>query len=125
MCSSVLSDDIWILLLAIINRNISQSSGEGQKRQGRISSLPEVKKFYAIQVAIENTYGNDCRSLRKHHQVIKSKYASFPTGLGVARFELLRSCLNPTKEELVEICNKISFNSKGLVDYVRNKLFFL
>ena len=55
-----------------------------------------------IIIFLENTYGNDIRSLRKHFKKFVNQNGPMKK-LGLRRFELLRNCFDPPKEILKQL----------------------
>lgn len=53
----------------------------------------------AIQIEIENTYGNSVKNLREHFNCIHSKIKK----MGQKRFEILRSSMEMTAEEVEQL----------------------
>jgi len=61
-----------------------------------------MKKWYATQMMIENTFGNSFTELSKHLAFIKTELGG-SIGMGVDRFSILSHECCPAPEELVEI----------------------
>ena len=55
----------------------------------------------AIQIEIENTYGNSVKNLRMHFNRLNQKIKK----MGQKRFELLRSSVEMTTEEVEQLTN--------------------
>ena len=91
---------VWDLLVRIINRNLVRTTNQSTKRRPRQTTNKEVKQFYAVEMKMENSYGNDTRNIKKHFQKVKSDCPYYPNGLGATRFLLLKRNLIPTSEEI-------------------------
>lgn len=65
---------------------------------------------------IENTYGNSERKLKKHFSRVRSSLdPQHLVKMGEGRFMKIRSSLNPTKEELLELISILVSNSRRSV----------
>jgi hypothetical protein len=61
-------------------------------------------QFYGLVIQIENSFGNDTRNLREHYKSIKLQFGEI-RGMGLDRFETLWRALNPSIEEIRQICD--------------------
>lgn len=92
-------------MVAAVNRNLAQGTSVSQLKDSRRkdTSPRELLKFYAIQMAMENTYGNSTSDIQKHFAALKCQYGrSFPN-MGIDRFLALLSAFAPSVEELDQI----------------------
>lgn len=67
--------------------------------------------FIGIWILIEGTYGNNNTILPEHFQFVKKNYGSV-FKLGNRRFQKIFGCLDPTIEEIKELCDMISESSQ-------------
>lgn len=57
-----ITEDVWSLLMSVVNGNLVKGRSEGNSDwRSRDTNVTEIKKFYAIQMLMENTYGNDTK----------------------------------------------------------------
>ena len=99
---------LWEFLEEIIDSNISRTARiSGSSVRRTFCKRNEVKQLYGIIMAIENTYGNENRNLRTHLNRLKHRYKENYPQIGMERFIFLRNNLNPTKEQLVILCDML------------------
>jgi hypothetical protein len=94
-----LPGDAWTLLSKVVNRNIVLRRSQCVDSRRRDTTNTEMKCWYALQIAIENTWGNDTRSLRSHFAAVKEEYGAVH-GLGEDRFQFISAACCPTGAEL-------------------------
>ena len=71
--------------------------------------------FYGIQMAIENTFDNDIRQLRKHFMTLKGRYYDkWP--MGWDRFSALMSAFAPSPDEMKSIADLLHTSFTAHVD---------
>jgi hypothetical protein len=70
--------------------------------------------FIGLIILLESSYGNSNRHLRQHIAEILD-VAGHPPGLGINRFELLRTSLHPTIDEIKLLTNILVKNSQEYV----------
>lgn len=101
--------DIWGTMVIAVNRNLARGRNCDVKRDSRYkdTTISEIKKFYAIQMALENSWGNSNRNLRNHIGTLKQKYSNWPRGFGVDRIRALRGAMILSIDELQDISNRL------------------
>lgn len=113
MYNEIFTEDIWNLLVTVVNRNFARNTNQSnvRDRRKRPTNPVEMNKFYAVQMLIENTYGNSTRNMRSHFKTLKDKYKNqWPRGMGVDRFTSIRANLILTREELQLLCQLLHRN---------------
>jgi hypothetical protein len=70
-----------------------------------------------LAIQIENSYGNDTRNLREHYKNIKLQFGEI-RGMGLDRFETLWRALNPSIEEIRQICDILHETFNNYLDHV-------
>lgn len=100
-----------------MNRNLCKDTNCSSKKDSRYknTTIAEMKKFYAIQMAMENTYGNEYTNLESHVKGLKAKFTNWPRGLGLDRIRAIRAAIVLNKNELQAISN---FLHKNFVDQI-------
>lgn len=110
------SIDFWEKLVDVVNRNLSINTSISIKKDSRkkMTNLHELRRFYAIQMCLENSFGNNTRNLRDHFKLVKEEHSG-EIGMGFDRFSILRRNLTPSELEITEIISIVSKNSKSLI----------
>jgi hypothetical protein len=96
---------VWEILVTAVNRNLAAGDTVDRKRdpRRRDTSAGELLRFYGIQMAIENTYGNNSHSMREHFASLKKDMGHWFPQMGIDRFQALMSAFAPSPEELKQI----------------------
>lgn len=103
---------VWARLCKVINRNIViDRSEECSDTQRRDTTCDEVRHWYAMQMALENTYGNSNKSLPAHIKAVKQHYGRVPR-LGVGRFQILSAACCPTVKDLKKLAALLDLAAK-------------
>lgn len=63
-----------------------------------------------LMIRIENTYGNDTRSMRDHLKSLKARHGPVKA-LGSKNFEFLLQCFNPSIEQIKALIDILVTNS--------------
>jgi hypothetical protein len=103
--TTIFNNEFFGLLKNIVNRNLINRQKE------RATTIKELQQFYGIMILLENTYGNNNRSLRKHLKSVFDQFGKIKK-LGQDRFQLLRLALVPTIDELNSLCDILITNSQ-------------
>jgi hypothetical protein len=116
-----------VFLLDIVTNKLKveekRTSTEKKFPQFSVSSLV---RWYAIVMAIENTYGNQYTLLVTHFLAIKSNFEAKGIsvgGLGYQHFVLILNALIPTKEEFKTICLFVSKAATSQISLVSQCTF--
>ena len=88
---------LWQLLVFIVNRSLTATNIRSCRRKP--TTPGELLRFYSIQLVIENTFGNDTKTLEKHFKCIKSNGHTVK-GLGCDRFLLIKKFINSNKRRV-------------------------
>lgn len=115
-----ISEDIWQDLVTATNIEFAKrrSASTSPKRNiNRDTTVEELKKFYGLNMLMENTYANNTKDIRKHFAKIKSDYGRVPK-IGVDRFQSILHCLAPSPVALREICCKLHRNFADNIENV-------
>jgi hypothetical protein len=101
---------VWDILVQAVNRNLAQGDTSDTVRDMRRKDTTpgELLRFYGIQMAIENTYGNNTKSLRSHFAALKRDLGALFPRMGIDRFSTLMSAFAPSSEELKQISQLLS-----------------
>ena len=100
-----IDNKIWDILVCSVNKALSANRNHNNKDTRRKNTNnDELKQFYGIFMAIENTYGNSVRSLRKHFKAVTQQYGRIPK-LGYDRFSALLSAFSPSVDDIKAICD--------------------
>lgn len=110
---------VWEMMALIINRNIVRNINQGTKRRPRLTTIREVKQFYAVEMKMENSYGNDTRDIKKHFIKVKNNSLHYPNGLGATRFLCLKRNLVPTSAEIHQLCDILRETCSNAIAEVR------
>jgi len=111
-------NEVWELLCTVVNRNIVAGRSHCVDSRRRDATIAEMKGWYAIQIAIENTWGNDTKMLEKHLSVVKEKYGAI-AGLGGDRFRIITAACVPTADELKRLAELLEDAAKKQLEVVR------
>jgi hypothetical protein len=111
-------NEVWELLCTVVNRNIVAGRSHCVDSRRRDATIAEMKGWYAIQIAIENTWGNDTKMLEKHLSVVKEKYGAI-AGLGGDRFRIISAACVPTADELKRLAELLEDAAKKQLEVVR------
>ena len=109
---SLIPLQVWVVLERAINRNLASANPADTRYKP--TTMNELLRFYSIQILIENTYGNNTKSIRDHFKILKkdgipgSGKPFEVKGIGLDRFVALKAALIPTVEELKEIAQLLS-----------------
>jgi len=110
-------EEVWELLCAVVNRNLVAGRSECTDTRRRDTNCNEMKGWYALQMAMENTWGNATRLMRDHFAVVKKEYGAVP-GLGGDRFRFISAACNPTPDELQRISELLENAAKRQLEAV-------
>jgi hypothetical protein len=85
-----LPENLWNLLVSVVNRNLVQgrSSSSPVRSCFREVNVAELVRFYGLMVFIENTYGNNTTKLRSHFSMVSESCGGVKK-LGMDRFQAL------------------------------------
>lgn len=110
-------EPVWDLLVKVVNRNLAENntSNTPQDSRRRDTNMGELLRFYGIQMAMENTYGNNTKRQRQHFAQLKRDLGPLFPQMGIDRYSALMSAFTPTPEELKEIADMISARFKAHV----------
>jgi hypothetical protein len=107
---------VWNTLVESVNRGLFRGPRRHDNRR-KPTSAEELIRFYGIIVALESSYGNSMRNLKKHFASIKSTYGNVPR-LGQGRFSALLSAFAPSIEEIKNITNILHENFERHIENV-------
>jgi hypothetical protein len=92
---------VWQLLMDVITRGLSNGVNHlNTDPRRKPTKMEEVVRFYGIQMAFENSYGNDSHSFRVHYTKVKDDCAKDEIELspGMDRFQyMLNACVPTTR----------------------------
>lgn len=86
---------LWDTLSVVANRNLARRNPSDTWY--RTTTPVEMRRWYSIQIGLENTWGNSSTNLREHFAEVKCMLHS--TGMGYDRFCVLSICCCPTASE--------------------------
>jgi len=105
-------DTLWEVLVAIVNRRLAKNRVCTKLDwRRRDTNREELKVFYALQMTIENSYGNDKTYLCAHFTEVIAKVGKV-RGLGCDRFRALLAAFAPTDTELMQIAANLEACSR-------------
>lgn len=108
-----LPPELWDLLSVICNRNLARR--DPRDTRYRTTTPEELRKWYGLQIGLENTWGNCSTDLKEHFAHVKALLHS--SGLGYDRFRMISNCICPTVDELVRICQMLQDTFQGQVQH--------
>jgi len=111
-------DEFWKIMVDAVNMHLCTLQGS-PSNPVKATNKAELVRFYGIILStshlfafsfftlglillLENTFGNDVRSLSKHYKSLKKDYGPF-TGLGFRRFSMLRTSFRPSLAQISQI----------------------
>lgn len=84
-----------------MNENLARNRTSDQPARYANLSVFSFWEFYAVHMLVETTYGNHVKSMREHIKMIKQMYG---VQYGIDRYEAYRVALNPSIEQILELC---------------------
>lgn len=113
LLSALIPIAVWDYLVIIVNREMISHYSSTKSNPLKATNVRELIKWYSVWIEVENTFGNDNRNLDKHLGQI-----DMPWKLGVRRFKMIKTGLNPSITELVEICSLFSTAAKSVISSI-------
>jgi hypothetical protein len=118
-------ETLWELMVTVVNRLIiGNASVTSAAMRRTFTTAKEMRKWYAVLMALENTWGNRSGSLRNHLKSIKEDLCDvWPHGMGQSRWLFLRSKFQPSVAEIRQFCQLIAEASKSCLVSIHSMAF--
>ncbi len=114
-----ISENVWVQLAESTNIEFVKKRSASSFPKCNINhdtTVDELKKFYGLNMLMENTYEDDIKNIRKHFAKIHKDYGHVPK-MGVDRFQALLHCFAPSPAKLRDICVLLH---KNFADNIEN-----